>query len=162
MMNGLKIEGIVKTDSEMMFEEDPNPRTKALVILFEKVDKDYVYVASQSVEIGSEYCFENLKGNAEYTIQLEYERKEWNVKTYCDLVARLKELLSVLGIEFWYVYFEEWFRWANKTHSTFHTEKEPCEVVTLGNMGRPHVCLIVDDPMSLFIRSQEFQFIRRD
>ncbi len=76
MMDGFKIEGVVKIDSEMAFEDVPVPKTKVLVILFEKINEDYVYIASQSVEIGSGYCFENLERNAEYTVQLEYERKE--------------------------------------------------------------------------------------
>lgn len=94
------------------------------------------------------------------------EREKGNitilVQTYCDLVARLRELLSVLGIEFWYVYFEEWYYWGSRVHSTFHTEKEPCKRVNLGNKDRPHACFIVDDPMTLFIQSQEFQFTRDD
>ena len=70
----MQIEGRISTDP-FMTHDTPHPKFKCLVILLESVGKDYIYVASQSVEIGGSYCFENLK-DATYVIALEYETKE--------------------------------------------------------------------------------------
>lgn len=82
----------------------------------------------------------------------------WEIKTYCNIIKKLKQLFTVLGIEFWSIYWVEWYRWGPGLHAIYHTDKEPCEVATIGSTDYPIMSLMVEDPIMSFIQKQRFFF----
>ena len=86
------------------------------------------------------------------------------MRTYRDIVNALKELFTTLGFEFWYLYVEKYY-WRDSvttpTGKRFIDENND-EEFTLGWNTVPHIVMIVNDPMTLFIQSQNFHFERSE
>lgn len=77
------------------------------------------------------------------------------IKTLGDAVKQVKNLFSTLGIEYWYVYLSYSRYFHNNPTYTENSKMEPM----CGDHYEVRICLIVNDPIDLFIDKEDFLFV---
>lgn len=77
------------------------------------------------------------------------------IKTLGDAVKQVKNLLSTLGIEYWCVFLAYSRYFHNNPTYTENSKIKPA----LGDNYKVRICLIVSDPIDLFIDKEDFLFV---